>query len=107
SSLAELNAVLKLYNVVAEESTRFRQKGLTYRVLDEKGNKMGAPIKASAFLMKPTLINLEKRFTANEKLKAPHKKRLMAAIDWALLNKPADIKTLVNALEKENISVVL
>ncbi|MFT3932800.1 MAG: relaxase/mobilization nuclease domain-containing protein [Chitinophagaceae bacterium] len=61
SSLAELNAILKLYNVVAisgdKGSVKFQQKGLTnyglsYRVLDENGNAIGAPIKAV-----PSLLN--------------------------------------------------
>ncbi len=109
SSLAELNAVLKLYNVVADPggkgSIRFQQKGLvnyglSYRVLDENGNMIGAPIKASAFFMKPTLANLEKKFKANENLKAPYKKRMTTAIDWALLSKPTSIKELNRAIRK-------
>ena len=69
-SLAELNAVLKLYNVTAdrcgEDSHTYKHNGLLFRVLDEKGNKVGTPIKASLFYMKPTLNNLEKRFAENE-----------------------------------------
>ncbi|MEP6749409.1 MAG: relaxase/mobilization nuclease domain-containing protein [Bacteroidota bacterium] len=110
-SLAELNAVLKLYNVAADpgkdDSRMFKQKGLTYRVLDESGNKIGAPIKASAFFMKPTMNLLEKKFAENEKLKTPHKKRISTTIDWALLSKPANIRELIKVLEKESISVVL
>jgi hypothetical protein len=71
-SLAELNAILKLYNVMAdrcsEDSDTYQHKGLLYRVLDEKGNKVGTPIKASLFYMKPTLHFLEKRFAENEVL---------------------------------------
>jgi hypothetical protein len=52
TSLGELNAILELYNVAAdpgEKDSRLRQyKGLFYRALDEQGNKIGAPIKASA-----------------------------------------------------------
>jgi len=64
TSLGELNAILKLYNVMAdpgERDSRLRQhNGLLYRALDEQGNKIGAPIKASAFWHKPTLGTLEK-----------------------------------------------
>lgn len=111
SSLPELNAVLKLYNVVAdrgaEDSRMFQQKGLTYRLLDENGNKVGTPIKASAFYMKPTLVYLEKKFDENEPLKTPLKKKLKAAIDWQLNKPPSNLAAFIKALEKENISMVL
>ena len=59
SSLAELNAVLKQYNVMADRGTEnsivYQKKGLYYRVLDESGNKIGVPVKASLFHQKPTL----------------------------------------------------
>ncbi len=80
SSMPELNALLQLYNVVAErgekDSRMFKQGGLVYRVLDDKGNKVGSPIKASLFYMKPTLKMLEQKFTENEKLKEPLKKKV-------------------------------
>lgn len=111
-SLPELNAVLKLYNVVAERgekgSKMYEGKGLSYRVLDEKGNKIGVPIKASAFYLKPTLPFLEKKFVANESLKQPHAKRLKASIDYTFQKlKEPSIQKLIEALEKEKISVVL
>ncbi len=111
-SLAELNAVLKLYNVVAdrcgEDSHTYKHNGLLYRVLDEKGNKVGTPIKASLFYMKPTLKNLGQRFAENEHLKQPYAKRLKTAIDYVLLKKPgAGLSQLVNELNKERISLVL
>jgi hypothetical protein len=56
TSLHELNAVLRLYNIVAdrgsEDSRIYQKRGLVYRVLDEHGNKIGTPIKASAFYNK-------------------------------------------------------
>lgn len=111
SSLPGLNAVLKLYNVAAdrgsEESRMYLQKGLTYRALDEAGNKIGKPIKASAFYMKPTLVNLEKKFSENEILMAPKKKRLQTAIGWTLNKQPASVEAFIKALAKENISTVL
>ncbi len=112
SSLPELNAVLKLYNVTAdrcgENSHTYKHNGLLYRVLDENGNKTGTPIKASLFYMKPTLANLEKRFIENENLKQTHAKRLRTAIDYALLKKSGSgLKQLISDLNKERISVVL
>lgn len=112
SSLPELNAVLKLYNVLADRgekgSVMFDAGGLVYRVLDEKGNKISPPIKASSFYMKPTLKNLEKRFKENEDLKQRDLKRLRTTIDYVLLKmKDASLQQFINDLNKERISVVL
>ncbi len=70
ASLAELNAVLKLYNLTADrgkvDGIIFRKRGLVYRVLDERGNKIGVPVKASSIYNKPTLLFLEEKFKENE-----------------------------------------
>ena len=58
TSLPELNAVLTQYNIAdqgSENSRVFKNKGLTYRIIDEHSNKVGVPIKASDFYNKPTL----------------------------------------------------
>lgn len=112
SSLAELNAVLKLYNVMAdrcgEDTEVFKHNGLLFRVIDEQGNKISVPIKSSLFYMKPTLKNLEIRFAENEQLKQVHAKRLKATIDFALTRKSAGgLRRLIDNLKKESISVVL
>lgn len=112
SSLPELNAILKLYNVTAdrcaEGSYIHNKRGLLFRVLDEKGNKVGTPIKASLFHMKPTLANLEKKFAENERLKQPYAKQLRSRIDFVLLSKGGMImEQFVEQLRKEGISVVL
>lgn len=56
SSIAELNAVLKQHNVLAdrgnENSKIFLAKKLVYRILDEQGKPIGVPIKASSFYNK-------------------------------------------------------
>lgn len=111
TSLAELNAVLKLYNVMAdqgnEDSRLYEMKGLYYRVLDELGNKIGVPIKASAFHLKPTLKYLEQKFAANEVLRQPHKQHCKVKIDWALLGKAHTLAFFKEALQKDGIHVVL
>ena len=111
TSLPELNAVLRLYNVNAErgseESRMFQHKGLTYHAIDDAGKKVGTPIKASAFYMKPTLANLENKFIENQALKEQHSKRLKVSIDWILNKAQVDLPTFVRALEKEHINVVL
>jgi len=110
ASLAELNAVLKLYNLVAdrgrEEGIIFRKGGLVYRVLDEKGNKIGVPIKASSIYNKPTLSYLEKRFEENELLKNEYRKNLKTSIDWILVKRPKNLDAFKQALQKEKINLV-
>jgi hypothetical protein len=76
SSLAELNSILKLYNVMAdrgkENSRMYQKRGLVYTALDDNGNKIGTPIKASDFYSKPTLKYREGKFVQNETLKQKH-----------------------------------
>lgn len=93
SSLPELNAVLKQYNVLAdrgsEKSRVFLSNGLVYRILDEKGNPTGVPIKASDFYFKPTLKFLEEKFKGNETRKLSDKQRVKNAVDLALFKQQA------------------
>ncbi len=88
--LPELNAVLKQYNVLAdrgsENSRIYQNNGLVYRVVDEHGNKIGVPVKASDFYNKPTLAFLESKFEQNEALKQPHRSRVKYTIDLALIS---------------------
>ncbi|MDI1304102.1 MAG: relaxase/mobilization nuclease domain-containing protein, partial [bacterium] len=111
TSLPELNAVLQQYNVVAdsgsENSRIFQNRGLVYRTLDEVGNKMGVPIKASDFYSKPTLKFLEERFIPNEKVRMPYKSRIKNAIDMALLDKKKmSIQELAKIVELSGINMV-
>jgi hypothetical protein len=57
------------------------KNGLLYSMLDAKGNKIGVPIKASAFLCKPTLKNLEEHFQRSTALKQDGKQRLINTAD--------------------------
>lgn len=111
TSIAELNAILNLYNIAAdrgmEGSQTHKYGGLLYRVLDSNGNRIGVPIKASLFHNKPTLKNLEKKFGENEQLRQPNKKKLKLAIDWALTKSPRSMKDFIAAMNKEKIQVVL
>lgn len=112
TSLPELNAVLKQYNVLADrgsESSRiYLHKGLQYRILDEQGNKVGVPIKASSFYNKPTLKFLEEKFFLNETARQSNKARTKNAIDLAFLKQPQQsLESLVKALEKEGINTVI
>jgi hypothetical protein len=111
TSVAELNAVLKQYNVVADTGTENgriqKYGGLLYRLLDSRGNKIGVPIKASLFHNKPTLKYLEKKFEENEVSRQPEKKKLKATIDWTLAKGKGSLKEFIEALQKEKIYTVL
>jgi hypothetical protein len=111
TSLAELNAILKQYNVVADRGNEkgriYKTNGLLYKLLDERGNKIGVPIKASLIYSKPTLNNLEKKFAENETRRQPDKQKLKTAVDWALAKSPATLKEFTEALLKESIQPVI
>jgi hypothetical protein len=111
TSLPELNAVLKLYNVVAdrgkEDGRIFKTGGLLYKVLDERGNKIGVPVKASSIYSRPTLANLEKKFAENEIKRQPDKQKLKTAIDWILAKQPATLREFINQLQKEKVQTAL
>jgi hypothetical protein len=85
TSIHELNAVLKQYNVIADrgkEGTLINSKnGLRYFLLDKTGNPVGIPIKASSIYGKPTLATLSNQFEVNELLRRPHKQKLRDIID--------------------------
>ncbi len=111
ASLAELNAILNLYNLIAdrgkEDGIIYQKRGLIYRLIDEKRNKIGVPIKASTIYNKPTLSYLEKRFKENEILKQQFKKSLKTSIDWIMLKPPSSLQAFKQGLEKEKISLVI
>src|SRR6478736_2438601 len=112
SSLAELNAVLRLYNVVAdrgsENSRIYQNNGLVYRVLDANGNKIGVPIKSSLIYNKPGLKFLEQKFQQNEPAKQQYKQRLKFLIDRVFtLRATPSMQTIIDSLRNENIAVIL
>lgn len=111
TSLRELNAVLRLYNLVADRGTEdsriYQKRGIVYRVLDENGNKIGVPIKASAFHNKPTLNNLEKKFAFNEVKREEYKRRVRVAIDFALVKPGQSMPGLIKTLKNEQIDTLV
>lgn len=111
SSLPEFNAALKQFNVVAdrgkEEGRIYKNRGLVFRIVDADGNKVGVPIKASSISCKPTLDNLEKKFTVNETAKEPLKQRTKNAIDECLQLSTGSIKNLITSLQQKQIYTVL
>lgn len=112
TSLAELNAVLKGYNVKAdrgiEGSRIYQNRGLVYRILDANGDPIGVPLKASEFYNKPTLKMLEARYRDNDVARQPRKVRVKNAIDLHLLKgSNLSIQSLISSLEKQGIHTAL
>jgi hypothetical protein len=112
TSLPELNAVLNLYNIMADrgsnQSKTFQSGGLFYRILGEDGNPVGVPIKASLIYNKPTLNFLQKKFETNKSTRLPQKARVKNAIDMALAGKKSmPVEELIMTLKKQGIDTVL
>lgn len=112
ASLPELNAVLKQYNIVAdrgrEGSRLYNSNGLMYRILNDKGEKAGIPIKASQIYNKPTLKTLQEKFIQNQQEKQKHKLRVKNAIDLSFAKHPGQsLQDLTNTLQKERILLEL
>lgn len=111
TSLPELNAVLRQYNIIAdrgsEDSRVFKANGLVYRILDGHGNPVGVPIKASDFYNRPTLKFLESRYGINQVKRTPYKGRVKNAIDMALLGGKMSLQELVDKLRQQGIHAAL
>jgi hypothetical protein len=115
TSVDHLNAILSRYNVMAdrgsEQSRLHQHRGLYYRMLDDEGKRIGAPIKASAFDSRPTLDYLERKFEINQVQvqKKDHQQRITSNVEWHMLKqKEGDpLEKLVNNLQRERILVVM
>lgn len=111
TSLHELNAVLGIYNIRAErgrEGSRMeKHKGLYYRILDDQGQPIGVPVKASLFYSRPTLARLEKKFARNKITGTGQSARIKNVIDkLAAAKMKASFETLESTLAKEGITIV-
>jgi hypothetical protein len=111
ASVAELNAVLKQYNVIADpgkEGTIIHsKKGLRFSLIDSKENPIGIPIKASIIYGKPTLSNLTEQFEVNKLLREPHKARVAGIIDQYFQSGPKTFDGLLKHLNDNKIFPVV
>jgi hypothetical protein len=111
TSLPELNAALKHYNIIAdrgfEGTAMFNQKGLAYSILGKDGRKIGIPIKASRLSGKPTLKFLEDQFRVNKILRRKEISVIRARVNSVLNSKPQDIKGLSGLLALQRIDLVI
>ncbi|RRJ92904.1 conjugal transfer protein MobB [Flavobacterium macacae] len=90
STMGGYNALLSLFNITAEEVKGERNgqpvNGLVYVALDEKGNKVSNPFKASLFGKDAGVAQLQKHFEqSNEKMKTnPARFALKNTIELAI-----------------------
>jgi len=107
TSVEELNAILREFNIKADpggpDSNTHHHKGLHYRLLDEHGNGIGTPIKASSLHTKPTLRFLENKFEQNQLGREDLMAELKTKLDVSLLQSPENLETFINLLEKEDV----
>jgi hypothetical protein len=108
-SLGELNAALRLYNLKVisgkPDSWLYRNRGLMYQITNEHGKAMNAPIKASDFDFKPTLDNLEQRFTQHI-LPPSEASRPRRTLDDAIRNTPANADQFTDLLRRDRLATV-
>jgi len=112
TSLPELNAVLKLFNIVADKGTEnsrvAKHNGLLFHALDAKGTPVGVPIKASSFYNKPIIKNFKKKFVSNEAQRTSSKGRVRMAVDLAFArNNIIMLPQLMKLLQSQGIDIVL
>ena len=110
ASLAEYNAVLGCYGIIASrgaEGTRmFQGRGLSYQAIGPKGKPMGASVKASAIYGKPTLTALEKKFEKNKALKYRYRSMLKLSVDRVVQAFPKDHQAFAAKLKQQEIAVI-
>lgn len=111
SSMAEFNAVLSQYNIMADrgpaDSRMYLNKGLNYFILDKKGRKQGVPIKASSIYQKPTLPFLKKYFEKCKLSKQQLKKDLKDRIYTVISGNPSmDRQEFLAKLKMHDINAI-
>ena len=110
TSLSELNTVLRQFNVLAnrgDPGSRMHEKGgITYHLLDTRGEKVGVPIKASSIYGSPTLRNLERKFGPNREARKPYGLRIRHQLDKAV-SEATDIVSLQARLQAQGIRILL
>jgi hypothetical protein len=111
ASLAEFNAIVRQFNVVADpgrENTLMRKKGgMLYSLINGKGEQVGIPIKASAIYNKPTLAALQKEFELNKEKKQQYREPLKRSIEQAFSRySHLTRKKFIEELQRRKVNVV-
>jgi hypothetical protein len=111
TTLDQLNALLYVYRVRAdrgsEQGIMYRNRGLYYRMIDENGKKVGAPIKASSFEQRPTLNYLEKKMEDNRLVMEQKLQLIKDDISWVLIGRPASLQEFGERLKAKHIRMIM
>ncbi|HEV2482940.1 MAG TPA: hypothetical protein VGS79_24915, partial [Puia sp.] len=113
TSFDAYNAALSLYNVRAdrgrEDSAMYQNRGLYYRLIDERGQKLGAPIKASAFHLPVTMDRLEEKFQLSQKRVQEAVQILRVNVGWVLHrdHQPYSLSEFSGELRSESIGLII
>lgn len=110
TSLSELNALLRQFNVLAwpgAEGTMMHEKGgLVYCILDTNGSPVGIPIKASSIYSSPTLKNLQKTFLSSKTERKPFGVRIKHLLERAF-SSSKDTTEFTARLKAQGIRVLI
>jgi hypothetical protein len=108
-SLSDLNAILRWYNLRADPGkpgTRMHGLGgLIYYALDEKGQRVGTPVKAGSIYFKPGLKWLNTKFKANAEIDPAAIWHVRSVVDAAVRRKPGNWPAFVDALRVDRMAV--
>jgi hypothetical protein len=110
TTLEELNMLLRPYQMKAsrgkEDGVIYKRQGLIYILLNGQGQHENTYIKASTLRCKPTLRNLQQRFTENATLRETYRQRLTTAIDWIFYKQSVSEEAFRQALQKQKINIM-
>lgn len=111
-TLGEYRALLSLYNIGVEEIKGENKgkayRGLVYSALDDKGNRIGTPLKSSLFGKEHGLDRLEKRFEkSKETIKASGIAKQTRATVYASFASTRTESEFRAALREKGIDLVL
>lgn len=111
SNIGQMRAVLEQFGVTVNGgkpgSRLFERRGLMYSMLNESGQRVGTPIKASDIHFKPTLNKLEKKFATDVIGRQAYSQVLKFTLDQVMSGtfRPADEHGFAVALAEKQITV--
>jgi hypothetical protein len=111
SNLDEYNALLRQHRVLADpgspNSRTRKHGGLLYHALDDQGNRVGVPVKASLLPNKPTLRSLQEKFNESAIQHPQDLQAIRRKVDWARLQNPNDLPALLADLHEARVDVLI
>ena len=110
TSLDELNVILRPFRIKAsrgrEDSITYKNNGLLYYPLNERGEQEKTYIKSSSLKCKPTLRYLQQRFAENRVIYEQVRQRVQTSVDWVFFKQRVSMEALRQALRQEKIDLV-